>query len=100
MNREQIISNLCQASKELFGYGVIEIGLFGSYVRNENNKDSDIDLLIDFAKGEETFDNFLAATELLENLFEGYKVEVGTKKGLSLCIGPHVLKEVEYAKVA
>lgn len=31
-------------------YGVIIIGLFGSYVRNEQNKTSDIDILIEIEK--------------------------------------------------
>jgi len=31
-------------------YGVIEIGIFGSYVRNEQKKTSDIDILVKFEK--------------------------------------------------
>ena len=100
MNKESILSKLYNASSQLIPVGVNEVGLYGSYVRNENNQDSDIDLLIDFEDGKETFDNFIAATNLLENLFEGYKVQVATKKGLSPYIGPHILKEVQYAKVA
>ena len=33
---------------------------------------------------------------LLEAIFEGEKVEVVTKNGLSPYIGPKILKEVEY----
>ena len=100
MNKETIIEKLKCAASELASYGVSEAGLYGSYVRNENTDQSDIDILIDFENGEETFDNFYAVINMLEKLFEGYQVEVVTKKGLSPFIGPHILKEVEYVKVS
>lgn len=100
MNKETIINKLNSVAQQLLAAGVIEVGLYGSYVHNKNNNESDIDLLIDFMEGKETFDNFMLATLLLDNLFEGYKVDVVTKKGLSPYIGPHILKEVQYAKVA
>lgn len=31
--------------------GIKRAGIFGSYVRNEQNKDSDVDILIDFHEG-------------------------------------------------
>lgn len=31
--------------------GIKKAGIFGSYVRNEQNKDSDVDILIDFHEG-------------------------------------------------
>jgi predicted nucleotidyltransferase len=47
ISREQIIAAL-QLDKELMSekFGVDEIGLFGSYARNEQTEDSDIDVLI------------------------------------------------------
>ncbi len=41
--------------------GISKIGLFGSYVRQEQKADSDIDILVDFQEGHETFDNFMAS---------------------------------------
>ncbi|RLB87468.1 MAG: nucleotidyltransferase, partial [Deltaproteobacteria bacterium] len=32
-------------------FGVKKIGLFGSYVRNEERRGSDIDLLVEFERG-------------------------------------------------
>lgn len=40
----------------LQGFKVKEIQLFGSYVRNEQKADSDIDLLIDFEEDADLFD--------------------------------------------
>ncbi|MDV2481150.1 hypothetical protein F8E02_03815 [Methanoculleus sp. Wushi-C6] len=47
-------------------YGVARIGIFGSVARNEATAASDIDILVEFREGEETFDApRLAALELL-----------------------------------
>jgi len=81
-------------------YGVSKIGLFGSFARQEQAEGSDIDILIDFEEGQETFDNFMAACLLLDTLFDTHKVEVVTAKGLSPYIGPHILKTVEYVQIA
>lgn len=92
---EQIRRN----SKRLTACGINKIGLFGSYVRREQHESSDIDILIDFEDGEETFDNFMAACMLLDTLFKGRHVEVVTAKGLSPYIGPHILNSVEYVQI-
>ncbi len=96
--KEQIIATILSHKTQLTELGIREIGLFGSYVRKENTPASDIDLLIDFEKEKETFDNFMATCDLLENLFADEKIEIVTKKGLSPYIGPRILEEVEYVK--
>jgi len=77
-------------------FGVNKIGLFGSYVRNEQSTQSDIDILVGFEPSKETFDNYMNLYNYLENLFAGEKVEVVTLNGLSPYIGPTILKEVNY----
>jgi uncharacterized protein len=94
--KETIISVLKTHKSALSRYGVSTIGLFGSYLRNEQSARSDIDLLIDFEPGKESFDNYMAVYDLFENLFRDEKVEVVTKNGLSKHIGPKILKEVLY----
>ena len=81
-------------------HGINKIGLFGSFARQEQKKGSDIDILIDFQKDKETFDNFMAICDLLDNIFKGYKVEVVTTGGLSPYLGPHILNSVEYVQIA
>ena len=81
----------------LASFGVKKIGLFGSYVRNEQRPQSDIDILVDFEPEKETFDNFMGLNDYLEELFVGNKVEVATVNGLSPHIGHHILEEVNYA---
>ena len=95
MTTREIILKTLKANKlKLSKFGILNVGLFGSYSRNEQS--SDIDLLIDFEPEKENFDNFMAAYDLFEKIFKNEKIEVVTKNGLSPYIGPKILNEVEY----
>ncbi len=94
--KENIIATLKTNKAELLKFGVVNVGLFGSYLRNEQSNTSDIELLIDFEQGKENFDNYMAAYDIFESIFENQKVEVVTKNGLSKYIGPKILKDVMY----
>lgn len=95
-NKEYILSTLKSKRADFSAIGIREVGLFGSYARNEQTEQSDIDILIDFDPEKETFDNYMAVYELLEKLFKNIRVEVVTKNGLSPYIGPKILNEVQY----
>lgn len=77
-------------------YSVSQLGLFGSSVRNEQTPSSDIDILIDFHPEKETFQNYMAVCDMLEDLFKRHKIDIVTVKGLSPYIGQQILSEVEY----
>ncbi|MEO6720205.1 MAG: nucleotidyltransferase family protein [Ferruginibacter sp.] len=94
--KENIISTLKSHKPELLKFGVQNIGLFGSYLRNEQSDKSDIDLLIDFEPEKENFDNYMAVYDIFENAFKNEKIEIVTKNGLSQYIGPKILKDVMY----
>ena len=99
LNKESIIKILKKEAKKLADFGVLEIGLFGSYIRNEQTINSDIDLLIDIKKEKKTFKNFMSLNYFLEDIFKR-KVELVTKQSLSPFIGPHILKSVEYVSLS
>lgn len=94
-NKNTIIQKLSGHQRQLETYGVTRIGLFGSYLQNEQSESSDIDLLVDIEKDKKTFRNFMALNYYLEELL-GKKVDVVTIQSLSPYIGPHILKTVEY----
>lgn len=94
--REHILKTLKSNKLELTKFGIRSVGLFGSYIRNEQSSESDIDLLIDFEPEKENFDNFMAVCDLFEKIFKNEKIEVVTKNGLSPYIGPKILNEVHY----
>ncbi len=95
--KDFILSTIRSHRTELFDFGVQNIGLFGSYAREEQLEKSDIDILIEFAPEQEKFDNYMAVYDFIEALFENEKVDIVTKNGLSSYIGPQILKEVLYA---
>ena len=75
-------------------YGVKEIGIFGSYVRGEQKKKSDVDVLVEFEKPISllklvNLENFLA--DLIET-----KVDVVPKEDIRYELKERILKEVVY----
>jgi len=96
ITKEYILSTIKTHKSELEKLGIQNIGLFGSYARNEQSEKSDIDILIDFNPGKESFDNYMAIYDYLEELFKNKKVEIITRNGLSPYIGPRILNEVMY----
>jgi uncharacterized protein len=73
-------------------YAVTSLGIFGSYVRGEQKKRSDLDLLVEFERAPSLF----KYVELEDHLSElvGIKVDLVMKKTLKPHIGRHILAEV------
>ncbi len=93
---QNIVNTLRTNRAAMAQFGIRGIGLFGSYVRGEQSKNSDIDILLDFEPDKETYDNYMAVYDLLEQLFKNEKVEIVTKNGLSPYIGTKILNEILY----
>ncbi len=96
MKKNTVLSRLSQTKKSLEDFGETSIVLFGSTVREENTKDSDIDIIVDFAEGKETYRNFLSVCETLQSIFKSKKLDVVTRKGLSPYFGDTILNEAQY----
>lgn len=96
MRKEVALQRLSQTKSAASLFGITKMGLFGSTVRSEAAPKSDVDVLIDFAEGKETFANFISVCDLLEKNFNGTKVDVVTLKGLSPFVEKQILGEVEY----
>ena len=96
MIKKNVLRRLQNLKGQLVEVDVSKLGLFGSTVRGENTPQSDIDILLDFSAGQETYLNFMSACQILEDNFKHYKLDVVTLKGLSPYIGKSILKEVEY----
>ena len=71
--------------------GVIHSSLFGSVVRGEAKKNSDIDLLIDFPRGKGLFE-FVGLAQQLEDAL-GKKVDLVTYKSLHPLLKDRILAE-------
>lgn len=95
MNRNAILKLLNEHQAELISrYGVRKLGLFGSYTRGQQNKTSDIDILVSFSKEIDLFD-FIELREYLESRLKA-KVDLVMKTALKPAIAKHILAEVEY----
>ncbi|MBI5064371.1 MAG: nucleotidyltransferase family protein [Desulfatitalea sp.] len=97
--KDDVIRQVLDARERLSLFGVKSLGVFGSFVRNAQTPESDVDILVEFYPGKHTFDNFMEVSFFLEQLF-GRRVELITLEGLSPHIGPHILKEVQRVPIA
>jgi len=74
-------------------YGVKRIGIFGSFARGEQTRKSDVDVIVEFIPGHETFKNFIHLVDFLEALFNR-NVDLLTEPSLSELIRPYIEKDV------
>ena len=75
-------------------FSVKRIGLFGSYVRGEAQKGSDIDILVEMEKP--TFDNYMELKFYLEDLF-GTEVDLVMADAVKPRLKAYIDQEVIYA---
>ena len=75
-------------------FGVAEIGIFGSYVRGEQRRGSDLDMLVSFNRSITLFGLF-DLQEFLQRKMRR-KVDIVLLDGLKEHIGKQVLAEVQF----
>lgn len=73
-------------------YKIKEIGIFGSYIRGEQSKSSDIDILVDYEEVPSLFE-LVELQDYLSDLLK-VKVDLVMKSGLKPRIGRRILQEV------
>ena len=96
LTQENILEQLNQRVEELKrNFTVRSIGLFGSLARNEADRKSDVDILVDFI--EPTFDHYMDLKFYLERLFER-PVDLVTADTVKPRLRPVIEREVIYAK--
>ena len=95
LTKEEILKTIAENKQEISKYGVKSIGLFGSYLNNAADEESDIDLLVKFDR--KTFDNYMDLKFFLEDLLK-QTVDLVLIDTLKPRLKPRILKEVEYAK--
>lgn len=78
-------------------FGIKKIGLFGSYVNNEQTNLSDIDILVEFADGKKNFDNYMDLKFFLEDAFN-CKVDLVITECVKPELAPNIFRSVQYAE--
>ncbi len=95
MSKQDILEIIRQTRPELAArFGVDRLGLFGSYVRGQEKRRSDIDLLVSFGRDIDLFE-FLDLKEFLQERLH-HKVDLVMDSALKPAIGQRIRAEVEY----
>lgn len=96
--KKELINILKYNQETINKFGINKLGIFGSFVRDEVNQDSDIDFLVSFKPEKKTFNNYMDLTFFLEDLL-GRKIDLITQESLSCVFGDKILQEVEYVEI-
>jgi len=92
MNRSRALELLAQSKQVLaISYGVKDLALFGSTVRNAARSDSDLDILVAF-DGPATSQRYFGVLFYLEDLF-GCPIDLVSEKALRAELRPFIEKE-------
>jgi hypothetical protein len=98
MNTRNEIIEFLKTNRQLLStkYHVTKIGLFGSFARNEQNSDSDVDLLIELEDGTKNiYDLKNSLKEYLSESFER-SVDIAREKYLKPYAKEQILKDTLY----
>ena len=96
-NKHESLAKLGALEKPLRERGLTSLALFGSVVRGAARADSDVDLLIDVARGARfSLVDLVSVQDFLQERL-GRKVDVVTRQGLGPASRDRVLREAEKA---
>lgn len=98
-SKQQLLTALEHYKTVIHAFGVKQLGIFGSFVRDEVHEKSDVDFYVEFDANKKNFDNFMDLAFLLERI-TGRKIELLTPQFLSPYFGKYILSEVEYVTLA
>lgn len=98
MNETKNSSDLKQSLQRLYAeikqrYGIAKLGIFGSYVRNEQREDSDLDVLIAFDEPPSLFE-YIELENLISDTL-GVKVDLVMEDALKPNLKERILHEVQ-----
>jgi len=91
MERDEVLSLLKSRKRRLKKFGVHSISIFGSIVRNQARRNSDVDILVNFEKPVGLFE-FARLKLYLEELL-GREVDLVTPEALRKELREDILKE-------
>ena len=93
---EDIVDALSNKKRFLYDkFGVVKLGVFGSFAEGGQTASSDIDIVIDMEKGKKNLHNFLALKRLLEEEFER-PVDLGFEHTLKAVVRERIKGKITY----
>ncbi|MFQ5780301.1 MAG: nucleotidyltransferase family protein [Nitrospiria bacterium] len=95
-SKEEIVTYLKNKKGFLYErFGVTSMGVFGSFVRDEQTSSSDIDMVIEMERGRKSIHSFLQLKRFLENEL-GRKVDLGFENALKPVIREKLKRRIIY----
>ena len=98
MKKDTLIDILQANRAQIKNFGISLLGVFGSYARNEQTDTSDVDVIVEFEKGEKSYKKFIGLVYYLEDLLQR-KVDVLTFQSISPLLKEQIEKEVTYVSL-
>ena len=97
MTQSDILSYLSQHKEDFFKeFGLVKLGIFGSFGRNEAKEDSDIDIIIELDNDvDDIYRKKLAFKHELESYFQR-KVDIAREKYLKPLAKKSIMNDVIY----
>jgi len=97
MKRDEIIATLKEREADLRAHGVTHAALFGSVARNEEDAESDIDILVDLDPAVVvTMFDYAGVKDYVASLFQG-SVDVIDREALKPRVRPRATADAIYA---
>ena len=93
-NKSEVVKVLKDNLDNFKKFGVTEVGLFGSFVRDEATESSNVDLLVTLINHD--YFNFCRLIDFANSLFFNRSVEVISTGGINEINGIYIGREVEY----
>lgn len=93
---EDIVRSLQNKKQFLYDtFGVLKMGIFGSFTQGTQTMSSDIDIVIEMEKSKKNLSNFLALKRMLEKEF-GRSVDLGFEHTLKPVVRKHIKDYITY----
>lgn len=95
MTRDEVLDFLKSHKQEIVNnYGVVRLGIFGSYARGDQREDSDIDIAVEM-ETDNIFRKFFALERFLEENLRS-RVDLGIESALKPLAKEKIMKEIMY----
>jgi uncharacterized protein len=99
LNKNEILKIINSNRNEFESFGIRKLGIFGSFVKDQQNEESDIDFIVEFDERNKNFRNFMKSYDFLEHLFKR-KIELITEDSLKDFMKAKILNETEYVYIS
>lgn len=93
-----IIDTIKDNGEKIKSLGVQKIALFGSYARNEQTPESDIDLYVVMPDKQKTLKNLLSLYDLLESKFHS-KTDIVTREAAHRILYKYIKNDLIYVQI-